>query len=314
MDEMAFSASYLNIHLIGKQGSGMSATGNSILKSKAFRSKISSKCVTTEVQHGEGTIGDRRVRVWDRPGVTEDKKQMADIVGNLRKVVEEKKREGNILLWVIRYGDLCGPDDQSLLTTLSNAFGQEFVAVSTAVVVTHKDNFDSDVEPEKSLLTFEDWKNQQVGFFSDLCHLCANRVMPIDNKLKDEAQRGQLATLLDSTFRATRTLPQLSPQGGDQQSQGGLGSTQNKIQQPCSVPLKTLITQLSDELPMGDLERRLASLDKIRVDLDGCDTRDQRAVVLFFRYQVEREIEKCRVALAEDQQTKHFLNKLVQLL
>ncbi|KAK3738161.1 hypothetical protein RRG08_063020 [Elysia crispata] len=332
---MASSISAVNVHLIGKQGSGKSATGNSILQRKAFRTVLSGDAVTAEFKSETVSHYDHRMLIWDGPGVTENQRQTVEIVRNIQGTVRERKTEHHVLLWVIRYGEQCSGVDEHLLKELTNNFGQKFVKANCVVVVTYKDNFDSDVE--KSGLTFETWMKQQAGFFKKLCQMCEYKVVPINNRIKTGEQTKVLLPFLLKTSEpievidyqhlddqpkqlaagnSARALPMPRTSGRNRQVPATPYGRQTKLRgdDRDALNLKAQIDELVQVFSKDTQKNKLASLEKIRNELKTCKLTEKGHVLEAVRREVEREIAMCQASMRHDEQTMQYMNHLGQVL
>ena len=182
----------INLHLIGKQGSGKSATGNSIAERKVFTFRRNAHCspVLSSSEIRNGSLGNRTVQLWDWPGIDGTQVKTQVIAEEMRKIAPNVAHNNHLLLWVIRYGELCDQQDEELMKILTTELGEDMIIYRTIVVVTGRDNFEIDVEGMQ--LTFVEWVQKQLGFFERLCKMCHGRILAFDNRGKRRDQPSNL--------------------------------------------------------------------------------------------------------------------------
>ncbi|GFO17251.1 immune-associated nucleotide-binding protein 7 [Plakobranchus ocellatus] len=196
------SGQTVNLHLIGKQGSGKSATGNSIIKERTFRPRSTDSPAKATLPVTQGQHINFTLCVWDWPGTDGTQDKSKTIAKELRKMNQDLHHNIHLFGWVIRYGELCGQEDEEFLRFLISEHGEEFLRNRTIVIVTCKDNFDRDVEGTQ--LTFDEWKGQQKGFFENLRNMCNNRILSFDNRSRPLTQKNRLFNLI---WTLTSNLP-----------------------------------------------------------------------------------------------------------
>ncbi|XP_055864085.1 uncharacterized protein LOC106070425 [Biomphalaria glabrata] len=189
----------INLLLIGKSGNGKSATGNSILRRKCFRTSGSALSVTNKVDVEVGKFVGVKLKVVDAPGVCDnslESKEGAELVVNcLQQAIYLCPDGYNAFALVVKFGSRFTGEELATLSFLKQVFGENFVRDHCILILSGGDIFEYEVKSEGERL--KDWCSRQTGTFKQLLDECGNRIVLFDNFTKDSyVKRKQILKLL----------------------------------------------------------------------------------------------------------------------